>query len=53
MAGGWLAGTGLGSAEDADLDTKAGLDAVTGLVGMNSGGLKAPQMAQAVLAPGH
>jgi len=40
-------------AEDADLDTKAGLDAVAGLVGMNSGGLNAPQMAQAALAPGH
>ena len=53
LAGGWLARSGLGSAEDADLDTKAGLDAVTGLVGMNSGGLNAPQMAQAALAPGH
>ena len=39
LAGGWLTGTGLGSAEDADLDTEAGLDAVTGLVGMNSGGV--------------
>jgi len=52
-AGSWLARAGLGSAEEADLDTKAGLDSGTGLVGVDSGGLNAPQMGHAVLAFGH
>ena len=52
-AGSWLARAGLGSAEEADLDTKAGLVSGTGMVGVDSGGLYAPQMGHAEFAFGH
>ena len=53
LAGSCLAGSGAGMVEDAELARKAGLDTEAGLVGKNSGGLVAPQIAQATFAPGH
>ena len=43
----------MGSAEEADLDTMAGLVSGAGVVGLDSGGLYAPQMGHAELAFGH